>query len=277
MPSTVTAVSSTQVSALRDFLCRDAVSNMYALGLLEEFGVQSTEGHAPFEFLARFVDDEMTAAVFVGAQGGLIVPSGSNPSDIADIAKKLPKGIRLQACLGDRSLVDVVLQYLGGIPRLSRYQRLFTVSADDLGPFTNPMLRLATKADLPQLIPMAAACVKEMHRRDPLAEDADGFTLRVSRRVETQRTYVLEEAGRLIFKLDVGPRSQFGAELEMFYTLPSERFKGHATLCLGQISRFLLSSLPRLGLRIDELNPGFADIARKVGYVAGRPQRFVLA
>jgi predicted GNAT family acetyltransferase len=99
--------------------------------------------------------------------------------------------------------------------------------------------------------------------------------MRVKQRVMTKRTYVLEENGELIFKLDVGSRSQFGAELEGLFTTQASRGKGVATLCLGQISRFLLSSLPRLTVRVDDSNSAFARIARRVGYVSGRAQRFV--
>ena len=95
-------------------------------------------------------------------------------------------------------------------------------------------------------------------------------------RVRARRTYVLEEGGELVFKVDVGSRSQHGAELEGLYTLPAQRRRGHATLCLGQISRHLLSSLPRLTLRVDEQDASLAGIARKVGFVPGRPQRLVL-
>jgi predicted GNAT family acetyltransferase len=98
--------------------------------------------------------------------------------------------------------------------------------------------------------------------------------VRVKQRVTSGRTYVLEHQGELVFKIDVGCRSQYGAELEGVYTLPSFRGKGHATLCLGQISRFLLSSLPRLTIRVDD-STYLGDIARKVGYVAGRDQRLV--
>ena len=97
----------------------------------------------------------------------------------------------------------------------------------------------------------------------------------MKQRVQSQRTYVLEEKGKLVFKLDVGSRSQFGAELEGLYTSPDERHHGHATLCLGQISRFLMSSLPRLTVRIDDESPQFANIARKVGYLQGRAQKLL--
>jgi uncharacterized protein len=275
MPAVVEPLGPTHVAALRTMLSRDTTHNMYLLGLMEEFGVVSGPKRAPFTFYGRFFDDELTAALFVGGNGGLVVPSASSPIHIGDIAKKLAGKIDIRSAIGEQSVIDSLIRHFSVTPKFLKAQKLFSVSPNDLGPFTNPLLRLATDGDLAQLIPMAAACVKEMVHRDPLEEDSVGFELRVRQRVHSGRTYVLEEKGRLVFKLDVGSRSQFGAELEGLYTAPAQRHHGHATLCLGQISRFLMSSLPRLTVRIDDESPEFANIARKVGYLQGRAQKLL--
>jgi hypothetical protein len=273
--ATIEPLGPSHVAALKAMLARDVTHNMYLLGLMEEFGVVSGPTKAPFTFYGRFLDGQLTACLFVGGNGGLVVPSAGTTREIADLAKHIAGKVSLKSVMGERNLVDALLTHLAaGTPVVhSRQQRMFSVSADDMGPFTNPLLRLATEADLPRLVPLAAACVQEMLQRDPLKEDPEGFPNRVKQRVKAKRTYVLEEKGQLVFKLDVGSRSQYGAELEALYTLPDERQKGHATLCLGQISRFLLSSLPRLTLRVDDENPGLATVARKVGYLPYRPQR----
>lgn len=274
MPAVVEPLGPAHVAALRTLLTRDIAHNMYLLGLMEEFGVVAGT-HRSFTFWGRFSDGELTAACFVGGDGGLVVPSASSALHVGDIAKKLAGLVHLKSTLGEQPAVDALVKHLHVTPTYARQQKLFSVSPNDLGPFTNPLLRLATESDLPQLVPMAAACVKELMHRDPLEEDQVGFEIRVRQRVRSHRTYVLEEKGRLVFKLDVGSRSQFGAELENLYTLPEERGRGHAILCLGQISRFLMSSLPRLTVRIDESNTHFAEIARKVGYLQGRAQKLL--
>lgn len=277
MPVTIEQLGPSHVGALRALLSRDLPHNLYLLGLMEEFGVVCGPERAPFRYLGRFSETgELTAVIFVGGDGGLLVPSASALGHVSEIARKLVSQVPLRSCMGEKPLIDAMLQQFRVTPQFSVGQRLYSVSADDLGPFTNPALRGATEADLEQLVPLAAAAVRDTFKRDPLGEDPEGFAVRVRQRVACGRTYVLEEEGRLIFKLDVGSRSQFGAELEGLYTVPEERNKGHATLCLGQISRFLLSSLPRLTLRVDESSP-FTDVARKVGYLAGRAQRLVWA
>ncbi len=275
MRGTVEQLGPGHIGGLRQLLAKDPVHNLYLLGVLEEFGVVCDPDRAPFAFHGRFVEGELVAVVFVGGAGGLVLPSAGPLNAVTELARALAPSVRLKACIGEKSLVDVLVKHLHAQVRFSKLQRLYSVSADDLGPFTNPLLRVATEADVSHLVPLAAACVKEMHQRDPLEDDAEGFAARVRQRVMTGRTYVLEENGELVFKLDIGSRSQFGAELEGLYTPPEHRLKGHATLCLGQISRFLLSSLPRLTVRVDDGNSAFARLARKVGYVGGRAQRLV--
>jgi GNAT superfamily N-acetyltransferase len=278
MTATIAQLEPQHTDALRSLLTKDSRHNIYLLGLFEEFGIVPRAGRAGFAFHGRFDGQNLTAALFVGGEGGLVVPSANDPAAIAEIAESLAPKVKLQASVGEKSVVDALVRILAANakPRLSRVQRLFTVSADDLGPFTNPTMRLAREEDMPRLMPLALGAVRELLERDPLAEDPTGYEARVMQRVRGRRTYVLEQNGALIFKVDIGSRSQHGAELEGLYTAPNERRKGHATLCLGQICRHLLSSLPRLVLRVDEKDEGTARIARKVGFLAGRVQRLVL-
>lgn len=275
MAVTVEPLGPRNVDALKALLGRDTLHNLYLLGIVEEFGVVCDPARFPFAFHGRFEGGELTAVLFVGGTGGLVIPSASPLNAIIDIAKAIHGSVTMKAAMGEKALVDSLVQQFSATVKFSKVQRLFGVSADDLGPFTNPMLRLATEQDLPQLVPLAAACVTELFDRDPMAEDPEGFPMRVRQRVKTKRTYVLEENGTLIVKLDIGSRSQFGAELEGLYTLPASRHQGHATLCMGQISRFLLSSLPRLSVRVDDSNSALERVVRKVGYMPGRAQRMV--
>jgi hypothetical protein len=278
MGITVEPLGPKDADSLRAFLAKDPIQNLYLLGLFEEFGIAPKAGRAAFCFWGRFNARELTAAMFVGGSGGLVVPCANAPTEVTQLAEQLQGKVRLQSALGSKTAVDGVVRCLcPGKPQHGWTQRLFNVSADDLGPFTNPTLRLATEEDLPRVLPLAVGCIRETLQRDPLAEDPEGFRTRVALRIKGKRTYVLESNGRIVFKIDVGSRSPFGAELEGLYTAPEDRRRGHATLSLGQISRHLLSSLPRLTLRVDDRDPSLAGVARKVGYSMGAQQRLVLA
>lgn len=278
MAVTVEPLGPKDADLLRAFLAKDPAQNLYLLGLFEEFGITPKPGRAPFTFWGRFNGRELIAAVFVGGNGGLVVPSANPPAEVEKLAEHIKKDVQLGSSLGPKLAVDALVKHLcPSKPKHSWSQRLFTVSADDLGPFTNPTLRLAQEDDIPRILPLAVGCIRETLSRDPLAEDPEDFKARVALRVKGKRTYVLESNGKIVFKIDVGSRSQYGAELEGLYTVADERRRGHATLSLGQISRHLLSSLPRLTLRVDEKDPSLQGVARKVGYAAGAPQRLVVS
>jgi hypothetical protein len=278
MAITVEQLGPKDADLLRAFLVKEPVQNLYLLGVFEEFGIQPKPGRANFAFWGRFSGRELNSAIFVGGGGGLVVPCANAPAEVAMLAEQLAKKVSLRSCMGSKPAVDGLVRTLcKEKPKQSWTQRLFTVSADDLGPFTNPTLRLAQEEDLARVMPLAVGSIRESLQRDPLAEDPEGFQTRVLLRLRGKRTYVLEAGGKIVFKIDVGSRSQYGAELEGLYTLPEERRRGHACLSLGQISRHLLSSLPRLTLRVDDKDPALAGVARKVGYSAGAQQRLVVA
>src|SRR5258705_5192456 len=72
---TVEPLASEDAGLLRAFLTRDATHNMYALGILEEFGIAP---HAGRSFWGRFWGRDLSAVLFVGGEGGLLVPSASD-------------------------------------------------------------------------------------------------------------------------------------------------------------------------------------------------------
>src|SRR4051812_5807088 len=184
MAVTVEPLYSRHLDTLRLMLAREPAHNLYLLAILEDYGIVAKGQHPPFQFHGRFVDSELTASVFVGGTGSLIVPSASPPNTVADIAKALAGSFTPVSLLGDKAAVDVLVQYLcpTAKPVINKTQRLFAVSADDLGPFTNPTLRLALESDLDQLVPMAAAQVREVMVRDPMSLDPLGFAERVKMR-----------------------------------------------------------------------------------------------
>lgn len=261
---------------LRGYLAKDPVQNAYALGVLEEHGLSNGPGGSVLAF-ALLEEGRIMGTAVVGGGGGLVLPCVFDPGAAADLGEHMRGRIRLRGVFGERYAVDALVRAFGpGPARWSRPQRLYAASADDLGPFVCPELRLATPADLPQLVSMSAAAIRESLGEDPLAHNASAFERRVEARIALARTFVLGDAHGLFLKVDVGVKSRYGAEIEGLYTLPSARRRGFATLALGQLSRMLLSSSPRVVMRVDEKDVGLAGVCRKVGFTSMRPQRLVI-
>ena len=261
-------------AALRALLSPEPLRNLQLLGAWDERGRRPPP--AP-RLYGLFSARRLLAAALVDPSCGRVVPSACKPDDARALGAGLAGKISFQSSFGDQPAVEGLVDALCPLnsPRLLAH-RLFTASADNLGPFITPALRLAEEDDWAGLVEMTAAELAESFERDPLREKADAFRAQVLDRIRRQRTWILELEGRLATKLEVAARSQFGAELEGLYTLPEHRFRGCATLALGQLSRHLLSSTPRLTLRIAEPATGLLAVAQKVGYVSVPVQQLLV-
>src|SRR6185295_16193687 len=92
---------------LRAFLAQEAAHNMYLLGILEEFGIAPQAGRT---FWASYMGMQMKAALFVGGDGGLYLPSASDATEIAAISEKVAaRGApKLRGAMGEKAAVDAL-------------------------------------------------------------------------------------------------------------------------------------------------------------------------
>ncbi|MFN7132295.1 MAG: GNAT family N-acetyltransferase [Myxococcales bacterium] len=268
-------LTSNRIDELRSLLSKDPVQNLYALGVLEEHGTGAHTGSGP-AFYGLRDDGKLTAAAMVGGNGALCVPCVFDPDAAVRLGEFLSPRIRLRGAFGERYAVDAFTRAAGQPQaKVSRPQRLFAASADDLGPFVCAQLRQAGPADLPQVVELALASAKEANGEDLPSVPLEVFQRRVEARLLAGRTWVLDDGPRLIMKIDLGVRSRHGAEIEGVYTIPDARRRGVATNALGQLCRSLLSALPRMTIRVDDGNAAMSQVCRKVGFIAMRPQRLV--
>jgi len=257
-------------AALRNLLSVEALRNLRLLDAWEEASIE------PGRHYGLFSGQRLLAAALVEPSSGHVLPSACAPDHARALGTSLAGTVVLRSSLGDRLAVEALLGSLcSSKPRQLVAHRLFTASPDHLGPFLTRALRLANEDDGPRLVQMNAAELAESFDGDPPAESAEVLEARVLHRIRRRRTWVLELEGSLATKVDVGAQTRFGAELEGVYTLPEHRFRGCATLALGQLSRNLLSSTPRLTLRIADSADGLLAVARKVGYLGGSVQQLL--
>ena len=261
---------------LRAYLSKDPVQNLYALGVLDEHGLAAGI-EAKVSSCGLLDEGKIVGAAVLGGRGGVALPCVFDPGAATELGRYMMGRVRVRSVLGERSAVDALVRAAGcGPARWSRPQRLFAASADDLGPFVCPGLRLAQYSDVPDLLQLSAAAIKESMGEDPTAAGPAVLMKRVEARVAAGRTFVLADGNRILVKVDVGVRSRYGAELEGLFTMPGERRRGHATNVLGQLSRMLLSAIPRISIRVDEKDVAVGAVCRKVGFTAMRPQRLVV-
>jgi GNAT superfamily N-acetyltransferase len=259
--ATVEQLGAPDVDALTSLLARDPIRNLHLLGLLKDF----VEGGDCLEVHGCRSGETVTAAVWVDRPRGRVLPTaGGNPDEFRAIAEHLKPGFKLGSIVGDKTAVEPLEAALAnGRPRLHYLHRLFWVGPDQLGPYLQPGLRSANPADVPQLLPLAINAFCETLGAEPDSSDLGVLRQQIEQSVLEGRTYVLVLNGKLVFKADLAWKSSHGAEVSGVYTVPDHRHRGLATLALGQLSRQLLASLPRLILRCNEQA---SRVARRVGY-----------
>ena len=261
--------------ALEALLAPDPGKNIYLLGVLDEFGLGGAgRAHA---FYGSPATGALRAVLLV-TQTGLWVPEAADPRDVRAFGAGL-RTLPLLTSVGDRSLVDElwIARTGGRRPRLARIQRLLQLTAEEMGPWVTPQLRLAREEELPALVEASAQMQLEDLGVDPRSIDEQGHARRCLERIRQSRTWLVADGGQILFKADVGATSRHGAQIEGVFTARSCRRQGVATKALGQLSRTLLSSLPRLTLHVDERNEAALGLYRKLGFAQHREFRLLLA
>jgi GNAT superfamily N-acetyltransferase len=136
----------------------------------------------------------------------------------------------------------------GQKPRLVCTELLFEIS------FPFPVqdckweIRLAKEDEIEQIAEAHAEVALIESGVNPLEKDREGFLKRTLRRIEKERTFVVFENGKLVFKADIIAETGETAYLEGIYVAPEYRGQGVASSCLSELSRELLNRVQHICL-----------------------------
>jgi predicted GNAT family acetyltransferase len=155
----------------------------------------------------------------------------------------------------------------GQEPRFACREQLLELKTPDASVKPVPGLRLATEAELEFVMPIQAELALEESGIDPSKTDPEGFRKRCLRRIQQQRTWVLFEDGKLIFKADVISETSQVMYLEGVWVRDEARSDGTGTRCMAELSRRLLIRVDSLCLLVNELNARALAFYRKCGFL----------
>lgn len=127
-------------------------------------------------------------------------------------------------------------------------------------------LRLATAADLEQILLVNAGMIEAECGLNPLTRDPVGFRVRLLRRIEQGRVWVWAPQGKVLFKTDVVADTAAAAYLEGVWVHPAERGRGYGLRCLSQLGRTLLKHTETVSLTVNETATAAQSFYRKAGY-----------
>lgn len=104
-------------------------------------------------------------------------------------------------------------------------------------------VRVATTTELEQIAVAHDEVAFIESGVSPLQKDREGFLKRCLKRIEQQRTFVVFENGKLVFKADIVAETNDVIYLEGIYVAPEYRGKGIGSGCLSKLGRHLLEKV----------------------------------
>lgn len=127
--------------------------------------------------------------------------------------------------------------------------------------------RLATSADLGELLPAAAAMFTEEVGFDPIARYGEGYTARLRTLIAGQRSAIVTDVnGRVIFKADAGIVNLDAAQVQGVWLHPDYRGYGLAKPFFAAAAQILQRRYPHLSLYVNDYNARALAMYRGTGW-----------
>lgn len=127
--------------------------------------------------------------------------------------------------------------------------------------------RLATSADLGELLPAAAAMFTEEVGFDPVARYGEGYAARLRTLIAGQRCAIVTDVnGRVIFKADAGIVNLDAAQVQGVWLHPDYRGYGLAKPFFAAAAQILQRRYPHLSLYVNDYNARALAMYRGTGW-----------
>jgi uncharacterized protein len=197
--------------------------------------------------LGRFAavrdDDRLTALCHLGAN---VVPSGTGTDAFADLTARM----RPRMLIGNEAAVselwEAVRDDLPEVREDRPGQPVYVL--EEPPPAGGSGLRPARLSDLDLLVDTSAAAFLEEVGIDAYSRDPGLFEWRTRTQIEERRSWLWEEAGKVLFKAEASAWTEQAVQLQQVWVDPELRRQGYARRGLADLCRFLLQSTPAVCL-----------------------------
>ncbi len=268
---TIRPVLPSERFALLSLLMQDPVPNLFLLSLLEQAGQPGEPSRGIFygcwERAAAGRGDGELAGIAYLSPSGLVVPWCPWVEHSTALGRHLASLHHLHLLIGPRAASDALWEGYGqrGGVRARYEQRLYCCEQASPGPVPAG-LRLAREADAPQVAHFASRMMLEDLGFDPAQLNPRSHASAILRRIREGRTWVVEQGGQLIFKIDLGCSTSEGAMLGGTYVVPRQRGRGIGQGAVRGVLRDLLLASPRVTLHLNEANAPAVRCYERAGF-----------
>ena len=249
------------------FLSGRPVHAVNLLSLLRDNGLVSPHNRGAF-YACR---DERGRLEGVALIGHATLFEARTPRALRAFARAAQSRPNVHMVLGETEAVAEFWRYYraeGQPLRLACRELLFRLDRGDSAGDSeaDEGLRLATREDLPLVMPPQAHMVEDESGVNPMLSDPEGFRLRCERRIDRGRTWVVTEGGRLVFKAEVHAEAEGVVYLEGVHVAPEARGRGRGLRCMSLLAGALLRRANSVCLLVNERNEAAHAFYRTAGF-----------
>jgi GNAT superfamily N-acetyltransferase len=238
-----------QVSELRDenaaevlaFLALRPVHTVVMTSFINDNGLVSSLNRGKF-YGFRDAEGRLEGVALIGHTTLVEARTEESLKAFAFVARESETPIHI--IMSDGANAESFWQYYAGgarEPRLVCTELLFEMTFPVMVRETSEDLRLAAEDELLPIAEAHAEVALLESGVNPLEKDREGFLQRTLRRIRQERTFVVFEDGKLVFKADIVAETPEVVYLEGIYVAPEQRGLGTGSKCLSQLSRLLLN------------------------------------
>ena len=230
------------------FLDRRPVHTVAMTSFILDNGVESELNRGEF-YGFRNSDDELEGVALIGHTTLVEARTQEALTALAITAKSSKTPIHLIMSSGNdaHSFWNHLTDYTRE-PSFSFTELLFEVGYPFPVQHCDLELRMARKKEVLAIAEAHAEVAEIETGRNPMLRDRAGFIGRVKRRIEQDRTFVVFDGDKLVFKADVISETSKTAYLEGIYVAPEYRGKGIGAALLSNVCLRLLDRVDNVCL-----------------------------
>lgn len=231
-----------------DFLAMRPVHTVVMTSFIQDNGMESADNRGKF-YGYRNLNGKLEGVALIGHTTLIESRSADSLMAFAIAAKTSETAIKL--LMSDGKTTEKFWNYFAGAgqePRLVCTELLFELNFPFLVQNCKWDVRLAKEDELEQIAEAHAEVALIESGVNPLEKDREGFLRRTLRRIEKERTFVVFENGKLVFKADIVAETGETMYLEGIYVAPEYRGQGVASSCLSKLSNQLLNKVQNICL-----------------------------
>src|SRR5947199_2335342 len=247
------------------FLAERPLHTVVMAGHIRDNGLESSFNRGSF-YACRNDEGRLEGVALLGHATLTETRSEAALAAFARLAQTCPEAHMI---MGEQEKTERFWRYyarLGQEPRRVCSELLLEQRWPVEAPEPVPGLRLATLADLQEVMLVQGEMACAESGINPLEVDLSGFSQRCARRIEQERVWVWAEEKRLIFKADIIAETPEVIYLEGIYVNPRERGRGLGARCISQLAQNLLQRTNALCILVNEQSTSARAFFEHMGY-----------